>query len=65
MIESFFTALALIFVFEGIFPFTSPESFKHLLEKIAKLDEAVIRWVGFLSMLLGLFLLYLTHGYFS
>jgi uncharacterized protein YjeT (DUF2065 family) len=58
MISHFFSAIALLFVLEGIFPFVCPESFRKAVQKIAAMDDLSLRMISFLSMVLGLLLLY-------
>lgn len=63
MIKNFLNALALVFVFEGIYPFISPEKFRRTLERALKLDDKTLRIMSLISMLLGLVLLYFVHQY--
>lgn len=55
-------ALCLVLVIEGIIPFLYPRRWKQLVEQIADIDEATLRWMGLGSMLLGTALLYLLKG---
>ena len=54
------TALALVFILEGIMPFLNPEAVRRLFLMAAKLDNSTFRFVGLSSMLLGLVVLYLV-----
>jgi len=56
--EDFFTAMALLLIFEGLMPFASPDSWKEMIKTIAEFDSSKIRKFGFLSMMIGLLLLY-------
>ncbi|WP_419420229.1 DUF2065 domain-containing protein [Legionella sp. D16C41] len=63
MLVDFLSALALVFVFEGLMPFGFPQRWKRLLGKIIIQDEKVLRIIGFLSMLAGLMLLTIIHQF--
>ncbi|NEV60934.1 DUF2065 family protein [Thiorhodococcus minor] len=55
------TALALMLVIEGIWPFLSPGTFRRILAMMALEGERPLRIGGLLSMLLGVGLLYLVN----
>ncbi len=59
--QDLFAALALMLVFEGMFPFLNPRRYRDLLRLIEQMDDAAVRRVGLVSMLLGLGLLYLVR----
>ena len=61
MWQEFFTAIALVLVIEGILPFLSPGRFRKTLEMVAQIDDAAIRKMGLMTMLLGLVVLYLAR----
>ncbi|WED43430.1 DUF2065 domain-containing protein [Legionella cardiaca] len=63
MIINFLSALALVLVFEGLMPFTSPVKWKELLRKIIGQDERVLRITGLFSMLVGVILLTIVHQF--
>lgn len=52
------TALALVFVIEGILPFIRPEASRRLFAAASKLDDAILRFIGLTSMCAGLLILY-------
>jgi len=52
---------ALLLVFEGILPFLSPGSMKQAYQKLLEMDDRAIRWMGLISMLSGLSLLYFVR----
>jgi uncharacterized protein YjeT (DUF2065 family) len=54
-------ALALMFVFEGLLPFLSPARWRNVVATVAALDDASIRRFGFISMAMGVALLYLVN----
>jgi len=56
--NDFLTALALLLIFEGLMPFASPVKWKELLRSIVEFDSSKIRMFGFMSMMVGLLILY-------
>lgn len=52
-------AFALLLVLEGIIPFLSPRGWRHMMANLVQSEVAAIRFAGLVSMLLGLFFLYL------
>lgn len=63
MIINFLSAIALVFVVEGLMPFAAPLRLKRLLRKIIEQDERVMRITGFFSMLAGVILLTVVHQF--
>lgn len=63
MLINFLSALALVFVFEGLMPFASPNRLKRALRKIIEQDEKIMRMIGFFSMLMGVILLTIVHQF--
>lgn len=55
------TALALVFILEGIMPFINPEGLRKMFLLAVQLDNATLRFIGITSMLLGLVILYLVR----
>jgi len=55
------TALALVFILEGIMPFINPDGLRRMFLLAARLDNATLRFIGISSMLLGLILLYIIR----
>lgn len=53
------TAIALVFVLEGLLPFMFPNFWKKMMQEATKLDENQLRLVGLTSIIIGLFLLWL------
>jgi uncharacterized protein YjeT (DUF2065 family) len=52
-----FGAMALMLVFEGLMPFVSPARWRAVVERISRLSDGQIRFVGLSSMLVGVVLL--------
>ena len=53
------TALALMLVIEGIFPFLSPATLRARLQQLGQLGDSGLRLLGLASMGTGIVLLYL------
>ncbi|HNU10392.1 MAG TPA: DUF2065 domain-containing protein [Rubrivivax sp.] len=54
-------ALALMLVIEGLLPFFSPGSWRQMFERVLRMSDGQIRFIGLASMLLGLVLLSIWH----
>jgi len=57
MLEELGRALGLMLVFEGIIPFLSPNRWRDMAASLANVDDRAMRFVGLLSMLIGVCLL--------
>ena len=57
--DTFWQALALVLVIEGLMPFVSPGGWRSMFEKILKLHDGQIRFFGLCSIAFGLLLLFL------
>ncbi len=55
------SAIALVFILEGIMPFLNPNWIKRMFLAAAQLDNNSLRFVGVSSMLLGVVLLYIVR----
>lgn len=62
MWEDFFAALALALVIEGMMPFLSPGGWKQMIQSISQMEDASLRVMGLLVMVVGVVLLYLVRG---
>ncbi len=56
------TAIALVFVIEGIMPFINPDGLRRMFLMAAQLDNRTLRFAGLASMILGLIFLYLVRS---
>lgn len=56
--DSLLAAFALMLVVEGVMPFLSPGSWRRLFERVTRLSDGQIRFIGLSSMLAGMLLLY-------
>ena len=52
-------ALGLMLVFEGLMPFFSPGRWRHTFERVLKLSDGQLRFLGLCSMAMGVLLLWL------
>jgi uncharacterized protein YjeT (DUF2065 family) len=55
------TAVALMLVIEGIFPFIAPGAWRDMFRRLTQLTDGQIRFIGLTSMTLGVLLLILTR----
>jgi uncharacterized protein YjeT (DUF2065 family) len=60
----FFVGLGLLFVFEGILPFVSPNFWRQLMQQMFASSDRALRIVGLISMLFGLAVITITGSYF-
>ena len=55
------SAIALVFILEGIMPFLNPNWIKRVFHAASQLDNTSLRFVGVSSMLIGVVLLYIVR----
>ena len=55
------TALALVFVIEGMLPFISPAKYRRMVAEIAQLRDSQIRNIGLVVMIVGLLVLFMVR----
>ncbi len=58
--DTFWAALALVLVLEGLFPFLSPGGWRGMFQKLLTLTDGQLRFFGLASILGGLLLLWLV-----
>ena len=61
MLQEFIIAACLLLVLEGILPFLSPRTWRQTIQGLLALDDRKIRIAGFLSMVVGVVLLYILN----
>jgi uncharacterized protein len=54
--EALLGALALMLVFEGLLPLVNPRAWREVFERVVRLNDGQIRFIGLLSVGLGLLL---------
>ncbi|MEY2953985.1 MAG: hypothetical protein RLZZ401_2072 [Pseudomonadota bacterium] len=57
--DSLWLALALVLVIEGLLPFVSPAGWRRVFTQLLQLHDGQIRFFGFLSIVLGLVLIWI------
>ena len=58
MWQELLTALSLFLVIEGMIPFISPFKYRNFVERMSHLEDTNLRFMGLISMLIGLLLLF-------
>lgn len=59
--DTFWTALALVLVLEGLFPFLSPGGWRQTFMKLMQLRDGQLRFFGLTAILIGLLTLWLVR----
>jgi uncharacterized protein YjeT (DUF2065 family) len=57
--STFWQALALVLVIEGLLPLLVPQRWRHTFEQLLRLSDGQLRFFGLLSVALGLLGLWL------
>ena len=57
--ETFWLALALLLVIEGLFPFLSPSGWRRMFQQILQLHDGQVRFFGLCSIIAGMVLMWL------
>ena len=55
-------AVGLMLVMEGVLPFVSPERWRSIFERAAKLSDGQLRFLGLTSLVVGCGILLFTLG---
>ena len=61
MWQDFLVGLALVFIFEGILPFLSPDRYRNTLMLAMQMKDKTMRSIGLASMSVGVVVLYLVR----
>jgi uncharacterized protein len=56
--DTFWLAMALVLVIEGLFPFLSPPGWRRMFTQILQLSDGQIRFFGLCSILAGVLWLF-------
>jgi uncharacterized protein YjeT (DUF2065 family) len=59
--DVFWSALALMLVFEGLFPFLSPGGWRQTFLKLLQMRDGQLRFFGLTSILLGVVTLWFLN----
>ncbi len=62
MVTILITAIALVFIIEGILPFVFPEFWRKIMSDAVQLKEKHLRLMGLVSMTIGLIILLFFAG---
>jgi hypothetical protein len=60
--DSLWTALALLLILEGLLPFAAPRIWRDGFRRLTDLTDGQLRFIGMISVCVGLLGLYLTQG---
>ena len=58
---TFFMAIALMLVIEGVLPFLAPRLWRDTFRRITQMTDGQLRFIGLTSMLIGLLMLALVR----
>ena len=58
--DTLWAALALVLVFEGLFPLLAPRAWRNTFHKLLELKDGQLRFFGLCSVGIGLVLLWLA-----
>ncbi len=56
--ETFWAALAMVLVLEGLFPLLAPSGWRNMFQKLLLLHDGQLRFFGLCSVAIGLLLLW-------
>jgi len=56
--DTLWVALGLMLIFEGIFPFMSPQGWRDKMAQILVLEDGQIRFFGLVCVMVGLLMLW-------
>jgi uncharacterized protein YjeT (DUF2065 family) len=59
--DVFLPALALMLVMEGVLPFLAPAAWREAFTRMIRFNDGQVRFMGLVSMLAGLVLLFFTQ----
>ncbi|MGE5090382.1 MAG: DUF2065 domain-containing protein [Candidatus Levyibacteriota bacterium] len=60
--ETLWTAFALLLVLEGLLPFVAPRLWRDSFRRLTELTDGQLRFIGMISIGIGLAALYLTQN---
>jgi len=56
--DTFWLAMALVLVIEGLFPFLSPSGWRRMFVQILQLNDGQVRFFGLCSIVSGAFVIW-------
>jgi uncharacterized protein len=60
-VDSLWPAFALLLIIEGVLPFAAPRIWREAFRKLTDMSDGQLRFIGLLSMALGLIFLAMLH----
>jgi uncharacterized protein YjeT (DUF2065 family) len=60
MTTTFFLALGLMLIFEGLLPLIAPQAWRETFKRMIALKDGQLRFIGLISMVGGLLLIWLN-----
>jgi uncharacterized protein len=60
-VDSLWPAFALLLIIEGVLPFAAPRLWRDSFRKLTEMSDGQLRFIGLLSMTLGLIFLAALH----
>jgi len=60
-VDSLWPAFALLLIVEGILPFAAPRIWRETFRKLTEMSDGQLRFIGLLSMALGVVSLIVIH----
>jgi len=60
--DSLWTAFALVLVIEGLLPFVAPQLWRESFRKLVGLADGQLRFIGLVSIVLGLAGVWIVHN---
>ncbi len=61
MLSYLLTAIALVFVLEGVLPFLCPQCWRRMIVSVAQFNNRYLRIIGLFSMAIGMVILFVVH----
>lgn len=61
MSTTLIAAFGLMLVFEGLLPFAAPKTWRETFKRMISMSDGQLRFIGLLSMLGGLMLVFLSR----
>ena len=61
VVDSLWPAFALLLIVEGVLPFAAPRAWRETFRRLIELSDGQLRFVGLLSMALGVVSLVVIH----
>lgn len=61
MLIDFLSAIALVFVIEGMLPFINPSRWRSTMLRMSLMNDSTLRKAGLISMVFGVVLLTIVH----